>query len=35
MREQSPVEGNFTLIFRRLDDKWVIIHDHTSRAEAP
>lgn len=35
MREQSPVEGNFTLIFRRFDDKWLIVHDHTSRAEAP
>ena len=35
MREQSPVEGNFTLIFRRLDDKWVIVHDHTSRANTP
>ena len=35
MREQSPVEGNFTLILRRLDDKWVIIHDHTSRADTP
>jgi len=35
MREQSPVEGNFTLVFRRIDNKWVIIHDHTSRADAP
>jgi ketosteroid isomerase-like protein len=35
MREQSPVEGNFTLVFRRIDNNWVIIHDHTSRADAP
>ena len=25
--------GNFSLVFRRLDDRWVIVHDHTSRAE--
>src|SRR3954469_14484938 len=30
-REQSPVSGNFTLIFRRVDGKWIIIHDHTSK----
>jgi ketosteroid isomerase-like protein len=35
MREESPVGGNFTLVFRLVDDKWVIIHDHTSRADAP
>jgi ketosteroid isomerase-like protein len=34
-REPSPVGGNFTLIFRRLDDRWVIIHDHTSKSDAP
>jgi beta-aspartyl-peptidase (threonine type) len=33
-RATSPVSGNFSLAFRRLDDRWLIIHDHTSRAEA-
>src|SRR5262245_25939375 len=32
-RDSSPLEGNFTLVFRRIDGNWVIIHDHTSRAE--
>jgi L-asparaginase / beta-aspartyl-peptidase len=32
-REDSPVGGNFTLVFRRVEGKWVIIHDHTSRAD--
>ena len=34
-RDESPVGGNFTLVFRKIDGKWVIIHDHTSRAEGP
>ena len=34
-RDPAPVGGNFTLIFRRIDGKWVIIHDHTSKADAP
>jgi ketosteroid isomerase-like protein len=25
-----PREGNFTLIFRRIKDQWLIVHDHTS-----
>jgi len=33
MRDSSPLEGNFTLVFRRIDGNWVIVHDHTSRAE--
>jgi ketosteroid isomerase-like protein len=33
MRDSSPLEGNFTLVLRRIDGNWVIIHDHTSRAE--
>ena len=32
-RESEPVSGNFSLIFRKLDGRWVIVHDHTSRAE--
>ncbi len=32
-RDSGELGGNFTLVFRRLDDKWVIVHDHTSRTE--
>lgn len=31
--ESTDLDGNFTLIFRRIDGDWVIVHDHTSRAE--
>ena len=34
-RDKQPVGGNFSLIFRHLDGRWVIIHDHTSRVEPP
>jgi beta-aspartyl-peptidase (threonine type) len=30
-RQSEPVQGNFTLVLRRLDGRWVIVHDHTSR----
>lgn len=30
-RQSEPVGGNFTLVFRKLDGHWVIVHDHTSR----
>jgi ketosteroid isomerase-like protein len=30
-REPTPVGGNFSLVFRRLDGAWVIVHDHTSQ----
>ena len=30
-REDDPLGGNFTLVFRKLDGRWVIVHDHTSR----
>jgi beta-aspartyl-peptidase (threonine type) len=30
----EPVGGNFTLVFRKIDGRWVIVHDHTSRREA-
>jgi uncharacterized protein (TIGR02246 family) len=35
LERESPVGGNFSLVFRKMDGKWVIIHDHTSRAETP
>jgi L-asparaginase / beta-aspartyl-peptidase len=34
-RDESPVAGNFSLVMRKIGGQWVIIHDHTSRAEAP
>lgn len=30
----DPVGGVFTLVFRRIGERWVIVHDHTSRAPA-
>jgi ketosteroid isomerase-like protein len=32
--KDSP-EGLFTLLFRWIDGKWVIVHDHTSAADPP
>jgi ketosteroid isomerase-like protein len=29
----EPVGGNFSLVMRKIDGKWRIVHDHTSRAE--
>jgi beta-aspartyl-peptidase (threonine type) len=29
-READSPGGNFSLVFRRLDGRWVIVHDHTS-----
>ena len=30
-RETEPVSGNFSLVLRKIDGEWVIVHDHTSR----
>ena len=30
-RQSEPVGGNFTLVLRKIDRRWVIVHDHTSR----
>jgi L-asparaginase / beta-aspartyl-peptidase len=30
-RQSEPVSGNFTLVLRKIDGQWAIIHDHTSR----
>jgi L-asparaginase / beta-aspartyl-peptidase len=27
----EPLGGNFTLVLRKIDGRWVIVHDHTSR----
>lgn len=31
----EPREGNFSLVFRRIDGRWVIVHDHTSVGDEP
>jgi ketosteroid isomerase-like protein len=33
-REKGDIGGNFSLVFQRFPDGWLIIHDHTS-AETP
>ena len=30
-REKEPVSGNFSLVVRKFDNRWLIVHDHTSR----
>jgi ketosteroid isomerase-like protein len=30
-RESEPISGNFSLVFRKFNDRWVIVHDHTSQ----
>ena len=30
-RENEPVSGNFSLVVRKFDGRWLIVHDHTSR----
>jgi hypothetical protein len=32
-RESEDPGGIFTPVFRRIGEQWVIVHDHTSRAE--
>jgi beta-aspartyl-peptidase (threonine type) len=32
-RESEPLSGNFSLVVRKRNDRWLIIHDHTSRVE--
>jgi beta-aspartyl-peptidase (threonine type) len=34
-RDCDAPSGNFSLIFRKIDGRWLIVHDHTSRAEPP
>lgn len=29
-RDANSIGGNFTLVFRKIDGDWLIIHDHTS-----
>ncbi len=30
LEREAPVGGNFSLVWKRIDGKWVIIHDHSS-----
>jgi len=30
-RDSEPLHGNFSLVMRKIDGRWVVIHDHTSR----
>jgi ketosteroid isomerase-like protein len=32
-RATEPVGGNFSLILRKIGDRWLIVHDHTSQRE--
>lgn len=32
LRENDAPSGLFTLVFRRIEGEWVIVHDHTSSA---
>lgn len=32
-RDSGPAGGVFTLVFRRMDGEWKIVHDHTSAGE--
>lgn len=34
-RESEPLSGNFSLVVRKLADRWLVIHDHTSRKATP
>lgn len=34
-RDAGAIGGNFSLVMRRIDGRWLIVHDHTSRREGP
>lgn len=34
-RKAGPIGGNFSLVLRKTDGRWLIIHDHTSVLEEP
>jgi beta-aspartyl-peptidase (threonine type) len=34
-RDSDELGGNFSLVVRKIDGRWLIVHDHTSRAEKP
>ena len=35
LKRTEPIGGNFSLVLRKIDGAWRIIHDHTSREDAP
>ena len=35
LKRAEPIGGNFSLVLRKIDGAWRIIHDHTSREDAP
>lgn len=30
LQRTNPVSGNFTLVWKKVEGEWVIVHDHTS-----
>ena len=34
-RDAGAIGGNFSLVMRRIDGRWLIVHDHTSRRDGP
>jgi ketosteroid isomerase-like protein len=30
LQREEPAQGNFTLVWKRMDGQWLIIHDHSS-----
>ncbi len=33
LRKEASMEGNFTLLFRKIEGEWKIVHDHTSKLD--
>lgn len=33
LQKESSMEGNFTLLFRKMEGEWKIVHDHTSKID--
>lgn len=33
-RDSEPLSGNFSLVLRKVEGRWLIVHDHTSRLMA-
>ena len=33
LERENPVGGVFSLVFRRIEGKWLIVHDHTSSSQ--
>jgi len=35
LRKKKPAGGTFTLVLRKIDGEWLIVHDHTSVDQSP